>query len=95
MSKPRLPYKVTEADLLKWKSEPLLPFPDRSDMEHPKGFTKTQIYFVDSSGLGAPGEAALTIPAFLARLKAGCYYAITGVGQFQVFVTEYTKGKPA
>ena len=57
----------------------------------PEGFTETNEYFVDSSGFGQEGEAALTPEAFLKKVTAGKYYAITGQGQFQVYVTEYVK----
>lgn len=57
----------------------------------PDGFTETNEYFVDSSGFGSEDEPALTPDAFLEKIKAGKYYAITGQGQFQVYVTEYEK----
>ena len=59
----------------------------------PKGFMEVKSHFVDSSGFGAEGEPALTALQFLARVKAGRFYGITGQGQFQVYVTEYEKIK--
>ena len=57
----------------------------------PDGFTEIQDHFVDSSGWGQEGEPALTPDQFLAKVKAGKFYGITGQGQFQVYVTEYEK----
>jgi hypothetical protein len=57
----------------------------------PTGYKVTDVYFVDNSGFGTSGEMALTASEFLAKVKAGKYYAITGQGQFQVYVTEYEK----
>ncbi|MBW8002565.1 MAG: hypothetical protein FVQ80_11165 [Planctomycetes bacterium] len=59
--------------------------------ETPEGFTETNEYFIDSSGFGGDDEPALTPDQFLKKVKAGKYYAITGQGQFQVFVGEYEK----
>lgn len=43
-------------------------------------------YFVDSTGLGSPGEAAITVSEFLAQVDtSGKYgYAVVEAGQFQV-----------
>ena len=57
----------------------------------PDGYVETNEYFVDSSGFGCEGEPALTPNQFLGKVKKGRYYAITGQGQFQVFVAEYEK----
>jgi len=57
----------------------------------PEGFTETNEYFVDNSGFGKESEPALTPEQFLAEVKKGKYYAITGQGQFQVYVAEYKK----
>jgi len=46
---------------------------------------------VDNSGFGQVGEMALTIGQFLGKVRQGFYYGITGVGQFQVYVSEYIK----
>ena len=48
-------------------------------------------YFVDASGMGQVGEAALTVDQFIDKLESGLYYAITSIGQFQVFIQEYSK----
>lgn len=56
----------------------------------PKGWTLVQEHFVDSSGFGEEGEAALTIAQFVAALDVGKGYAITRAGQFQVYIGEYT-----
>jgi hypothetical protein len=57
----------------------------------PKGYTETNEYFVDHSGWGKAGDPALTADAFLELVKAGRYYAVTDMGQFQLFVGEYEK----
>lgn len=42
----------------------------------PKGFEPTEnLYFVDSSGFGGTGEAALTMDQFLSRVVPGLSYA--------------------
>lgn len=48
-------------------------------------------YFVDSSGLGGTGEAALAIGEFAERLKVGYGYAVVEAGEFQVKVGVYQK----
>jgi hypothetical protein len=57
----------------------------------PLGYKVTEVFFVDNSGFGSENEPALTASQFLPKVKAGRYYAITGQGQFQVYVTEYEK----
>ena len=57
----------------------------------PYGYKVTEVFLVDNSGFGSDNEPALTASAFLTKVKAGRYYAITGRGQFQVHVTEYEK----
>jgi hypothetical protein len=76
------------------------PFPFLGDYV-PEGWVKFEVngdhktYFVDSSGLGEPGEAALTVREFLEVLKQ---YKLSGdpfgfgiieAGQFQVVVGVY------
>lgn len=56
-----------------------------------KEFEEIDEHFVDSSGFGRKGEPALTPEEFLKKVKKGRYYAITSIGQFQLFVGEYTK----
>lgn len=64
--------------------------PNIGDHE-PAGFTETEIFFVDHSGFGAEGGRALTIDQFIAAVKDDHYYAITSTGQFQLYITEYSK----
>ena len=54
-------------------------------------FEEVNSYFVDSSGFGVKGEPALTADEFLEKVKAGRFYAITDIGQFQVNIGEYVK----
>jgi hypothetical protein len=55
------------------------------------GWEVVRELFCDSSGLGQPGESALTIEQLKAELRPGFAYGITGEGQFQVRVTEFRK----
>ena len=56
-----------------------------------KNWVESNEYFVDSSGFGREGESALTASQFIAKVKKGFAYAISGVGQFQVYIKEYKK----
>ena len=72
---------------------------DLTDVEIPKEFTAIEEFFVDSSGFGKPTEMALTPAQFESKVKnlqesnksKQLYWGITGMGQFQVYVTVYTK----
>lgn len=72
------------------------PFPFIGDLE-PTGWVEVARHFVDSSGLGAEDEAALSTGQFIDLIRdritngpvAG--WAIVEVGQFQVYVAEYRK----
>lgn len=54
-------------------------------------FEEVNSYFVDSSGFGKKSDPALTMNEFLKKVKVGRFYAITGIGQFQVRISEYVK----
>ena len=69
---------------------PPFPFPFIGDYR-PKGYRLCKKYFVDSSGLGAEDEPALTIDRFIKCLKPGRGYAVIEAGQFQVIVGEFKK----
>lgn len=43
-------------------------------------------YFVDSSGMGGPGEPAMTINDLAEKMREGFAYALVETGQFQVKV---------
>jgi hypothetical protein len=86
----RVPYEVTEADIAKWREAPGFPFPFIGRYI-PKGWHLIHEYFVDSSGFGEQGEAALTVSQFIAKLTPGHGYALREVGQFQVYVGEYVR----
>ncbi len=76
------------------QQESILKFiPNVSDIEDykPKGYEFVEDLFVDNSGFGVPGEAALTRTEFIKKIKEGFGYAITGVGQFQVYVSVFKK----
>lgn len=55
------------------------------------GYEKITEYFVDNSGFGSASEPALMPGSFLSEVKAGLYYCIESVGQFQVYIGEYKK----
>lgn len=63
-----------------------------------KGYREVTTLFVDSSGFGQVGERALTlnqakaqVQDMLKRRKKPLYAALTGIGQFQVYVTLFVK----
>ena len=90
----RVPFIIWPEDL---DNIPPFPFPflgdycpdnwERVELEGPGVFCNA--YFVDSSGFGEPGEAALTISDFVDLLEPGYGYAVTEGGQFQVRVGKY------
>ena len=57
----------------------------------PLGYELTETFFVDNSGFGASDELALTFNSFLTKVKAGYYYGIKEVGQFQVYISEFKR----
>jgi len=57
----------------------------------PLGYELTETFFVDNSGFGASDELALTFNSFLTKVKAGYYYGIKEVGQFQVYINEFKR----
>jgi hypothetical protein len=57
----------------------------------PLGYELTETFFVDNSGFGASDELALTFDQFLTKVKAGYFYGIKEVGQFQVYINEFKK----
>lgn len=55
----------------------------------PRGWKKIESLFVDSSGLGADDEPAMSIRQFLVKVRnngPGIGYSIEEVGQFQVYI---------
>lgn len=61
-------------------------------------FQEIDTLFCDSSGMGGLGERALTKNQAISRVQAildasddTLYAGITGIGQFQVYVTLYRK----
>ena len=92
----KVPYFVWPKELDEWNLRlasgrlPEFPFPFLGSYV-PKGWKLTHTYFVDSSGFGETGEAALTIRQFIGKIKGSHGYAITEVGQFQVYIGEYEK----
>lgn len=52
----------------------------------PKGWKLIDRLFVDNSGFGTEGEAALTVKQFISKVKEGLGYAIIEEGQFQIYI---------
>ena len=65
----------------------------------PKKWELVETYFVDSSGFGSEGEPAWTIKRFLEHVSqqaekgGGFGYALIEVGEFQVYIGEFTMRK--
>lgn len=63
----------------------------------PEGWEEVDRHFVDSSGLGAPDEPALTVGQFkdltIQRMTEypGTGWAVVEAGQFQVYVGEFRR----
>lgn len=68
-----------------------------SDKLIPRDFTKIETLFCDSTGQGQESERALTELQMLKRTRQlmdrhkNIYAALTGIGQFQVYLTFYKK----
>jgi hypothetical protein len=74
--------------LIIWDREDIRSIPNIGDHE-PEGWELVESHFVDSSGFGSPGEPALTLDQFMAKLVMGRGYAIIQEGQFQIYVGEF------
>ena len=57
----------------------------------PDGYEIVEELFVDNSGYCTDDGAALTQKQFIAKVKKGFGYAITGIGQFQVWIGVFKK----
>jgi hypothetical protein len=90
--------KKTE-DLLVFVSKPedIFKSPDIEDLKEPKNCVEIDTLFCDSSGFGSPNERALTAKQAIDKVKqllnkhGTLYSGLTGIGQFQVYVTLYKK----
>jgi hypothetical protein len=76
--------------LVIWDTKDIRCIPNLGDYR-PEGWELVETYFVDASGFGAPGEPALTLDEFLAKIVPGRAYALIEEGQFQVYVGEFVK----
>jgi len=83
----RQPLMIHDGSTAGW---PPIPIPNLGDYR-PKGWNLIDTLFVDSSGMGLPGEGAMTADEFLKRVRLGYGYAIVETGQFQVCVGEFEK----
>ena len=88
-----VPYLVWPQDLSAWREGHgfPMPFPMIGDHE-PEGWEATgEALFVDTSGMGGPGEPSLTLPQLLDKLEDGKAYAFTQQGQFQGYLQAFEK----
>ena len=75
-----------------------LPIPNLGSYR-PAGWVLEEELFVDHSGVGAPGEPALTQDQFFAKVRQDILskntygYAIISVGPFQLYVGRFKKKK--
>jgi hypothetical protein len=76
--------------LIIWDPEDIRHIPNFGDYR-PEGWELVETYFVDKSGWGRPGEPALTLDEFLAKIVPGRAYALIEEGQFQVYVGEFVR----
>jgi hypothetical protein len=89
-----VPFRYWNADAV--EEDGSFPFPFLGDYV-PEGWELVGTHFVDSSGWGQLGEAALTANQFRLVIKSvlgehpKTGWAITEAGQFQVYVGEYRK----
>lgn len=87
------PYLIWPQDLAAWKQGKgfPIPFPMIGDYV-PEGWEADgEALFVDTSGLGGSGEAALSLPQLFDKLEVGRGYAFTQQGQFQAYLQKFTQ----
>lgn len=88
------PFIVDEVDIERFKDQLetgqlSFPFPFIGDYVPDGWETDGDPLFVDATGLGSESEPAMTVRAFIHRLRPGIGYAIVEAGQFQVYVQAY------
>jgi hypothetical protein len=92
------PFVIEAEDLIDWQAQisagkvpsGLRTIPNLGDYR-PKGWKLIDSFMVDSSGMGAEDEPALTLRGFVQRLNVGMGYGLISAGQFQVVVGEFQK----
>jgi len=83
------PYTIESQEEL--NSMPPFPFPCLGDYI-PSGWKAVDDpAFVDSTGMGADDEPAMSVAQFIRWLQIGSSYAITQVGQFQLYVQRFER----
>ena len=86
------PYVITEADLEEAKMGKFtFSLPNLGYFKPKGGWAKVNQYFVDKTGLGSPGEPALTIEQFIKKMIPGRAYAMIEEGEMQCYVGEFVK----
>jgi len=70
----------------------IVKIPNLGDYIHPD-FELVETLFVDKTGLGRPGEPALTFEEFCKKVQPGFGYGLYEEGQFQVHVGVYKRKK--
>lgn len=76
--------------LIVWDPEDAYHMPNIGDYR-PEGWELVETYFLDKTGLGSPGEPALTIGEFYKKVVPGRGYALIEEGQFQCYVGEFVR----
>lgn len=92
----RRPFVVTIEDIESWRVaierglDFQFPFPDLGDYV-PDGWELTEELFVDATGFDMhdAGGPALSIAEMVERLEPGKGYAITEVGEFQLYLGKF------
>jgi hypothetical protein len=87
------PYLIWPQDLEAWKRGEgfPMPFPMIGDYV-PEGWEADgEALFIDTSGMGSPGEAALSVSELINKLEVGRGYAFTQQGQFQAYLQKFTQ----
>jgi hypothetical protein len=87
------------SDMVKTVSNPddLFKAPDVSGIDVPEEYVEVDTLFCDSSGFGSSSESALTKNQAILKIETllethgELYAGITDIGQFQVYVTLWTK----
>ena len=87
------PYLICPQDLEAWKRGEGFPIPFPMIGDHvPEGWEADgEALFVDTSGMGSPGESALSMSELFDKLEVGRGYAFTQQGQFQAYLQKFTQ----
>ena len=91
------PFMVWKQDIKCWKELlasgglEQLPFPFIGDHIPENLELEGEQFQVDSSGMGQEGERALTVGQFIHKIEPNKAYAITSMGEFQIWMQAYVE----